>query len=368
MNIFSSKSMGVRKWFFIATTGIAIVSAGISLYFWLQAARLSKIQMNGYVVTSIPRIDTSPALKPLSDTKQQDSKLGIFILSSYSYGSKEVVGAMPRVIKVMDPHVSSSLAEAIMEYNAINPEGIVVVRISKRIEPFTLSDDPEESASLYMETVISPALSAMRVIHGEIDIIEAPNEVEQTPGWETLEEVTWNGMFWARLTELISKKGVRTCVGSFPVGNPGGTMEEITAKMKAFSPALEAALSTGSPLCYHGYSLQYTTDSGIENWFSLRHRILHASISEVHPKYATIPFLISEAGIDSTGDPSTSGWAARGSEEQYINWLSWYDTELQKDEYVLGATLFQIGDSYWSSFDNESIAWWLKRHLADTDR
>lgn len=346
-----------------------LLSLGISLYFVYKAQRMSVQTGQGRIVNTLPRLQRpATALKPLPSGTTQNHKLGVFLLSSYSFGAKEVISAYPRVIKVMDPHVSVSLSDAVKEYSSITPDGIVIVRISGKIDKFTVTDNPKSSAEQYMKEVVAPALSAMKPIHNDIDIIEAPNEVEQTPGWNTIEEVRWNGQFWARLTELIHAEGFRTCVGSFPVGNPGGTTEEITAKMQAFSPALEAALKTESVICYHGYSIQYTTDPGIEHWYALRHRVLHEAMVVVKPEYADIPFVISEAGIDSAGDPATSGWKARGTEEQYIEWLEWYDKELQYDSYVLGATLFQIGDSYWSSFSHEDIAWWLKRYLGDTDR
>ena len=77
----------------------------------------------------------------------------------------------------------------------------------------------------------------------------------------------------------------------------------------------------------------------------------------------TLPFILSEAGVDQNGDPKTSGWAARGSEGDYKNWLSWFNGQINQDSYVLGATLYQIGDNHWSSFNIESIADWISKSL-----
>jgi len=75
---------------------------------------------------------------------------------------------------------------------------------------------------------------------------------------------------------------------------------------------------------------------------------------------------LTEGGIDRAGNPNQDGWRARGSAAKFQRWLLWYDTELQKDPYVLGVTLFQIGDpTGWWSFDIEPIAQWLADVIAN---
>src|SRR5947209_19685293 len=77
-----------------------------------------------------------------------------------------------------------------------------------------------------------------------------------------------------------------------------------------------------------------------------------------------MPLVLSEGGVDATGDPTTSGWQARGSPANYQRWLNWFDQQLQQDTYVLGCTLFENGDpGGWSSFDLEPIAGWMKNYL-----
>src|SRR5947209_17515100 len=78
-----------------------------------------------------------------------------------------------------------------------------------------------------------------------------------------------------------------------------------------------------------------------------------------------MPLVLSEGGVDATGDPTTSGWQARGSPANYQRWLNWFDQQLQQDTYVLGCTLFENGDpGGWSSFDLEPIAGWMRTYLA----
>ncbi len=300
--------------------------------------------------------EVSPSPDPVSSGKKQPSKLGIFILTSYSQGAKKIVAAGPKVIKVMDPHSSPDMNNAVKDYKQSRPDGIVVVRVYGREPAFTLKQDPIQSAEEYFETRLMQPLNILKNAKSLYDYIEAPNEVENTPGWETVEEVTWLGKFWARLTELNAGAGFKTCIGSIPVGNPGGDAAQMKAKLQAFAPALDAALKSGGTICYHGYSVEYSTDVAIENWFSLRHRILQQAMREINPEYTRIPFIISEGGIDKTGNPETDGWKARGTEQQFVDWLQWYDEELQKDPQVIGVTLFQVGDTHWSSFDVEAVA------------
>ena len=77
----------------------------------------------------------------------------------------------------------------------------------------------------------------------------------------------------------------------------------------------------------------------------------------------SVPVILTEAGVDRAGNPAMDGWQARGTAGQYQDWLRWFDAEITHDASVLGACLFQIGDSLWSSFDIEPIAPWLAAQL-----
>ena len=77
-----------------------------------------------------------------------------------------------------------------------------------------------------------------------------------------------------------------------------------------------------------------------------------------------MPLILTEGGVDFSGDPNTSGWQARGTPSDYKRWLNWFDQQMAQDSYLLGCTLFQNGDpAGWSSFDLEPIAGWMKNYL-----
>jgi len=331
-------------------------------FFSLSNIDLSKIDPNPVFVTLVP---TPPivALPPLSPGLL-NGKIGIYILSDYSPGAKQIVFSKPRILKVMDPQSNNTL-QAIKDYKGINPQGITVLRayIGTSGTKFNLENDPEIAAASFFQAVAQPALSALGENIKLFDFIETPNELDNTPGWESVENTTWLNRFWIKLAELYATNGLRTCVASIPVGNPPGDYAQMKAELAPFLPALLKVKELGGAFCYHAYTLNYSTDAAQELYTSLRYRQIHQAISELDNSLSSLPFILSEAGVDKNGDPKTSGWKARGNESDYTNWLSWFNGQINQDSYVLGATLYQIGDNHWSSFNIESIASWISKSL-----
>lgn len=301
-------------------------------------------------------------LEPLSE-----SKLGIHLIGRYTDGARRIVAAGPRLIKVLDPQASGEMVEAMRDYKRRYPNGVVIVRIWERTTQvrYGLSDDPIKSADDFWRKVLEPAINALspsdRML---IDFLEGPNEGENTPTWESVEAARWFGHFWERLAMLIAKAGFRPCVGSIAVGNPPGSIEEIQAKLDAFAIGLRAAARYGGAWSYHAYSIEYTTDLKIERWYSLRYRIFYEILRQYHPEISDLPLILTEGGIDRSGNAKTDGWRARGDAEKFQEWLKWFDLELRKDKEVIGVTLFQIGDQAgWWSFDLEPVSNWLANYL-----
>lgn len=289
------------------------------------------------------------------------SKLSLHLLGSYTDGAARIIRMRPRVLKVLD--TSPEMLRALREYKEARPDGLTVLRVYT--PPFPLDDDPENAARLFMDRVLAPALDRLSADDRRlIDFLEGPNECEHFAAWETVESAAWYGHFWAALARLIADAGLRPCVGSIPVGNPPGSPEEVAAKFAAFVPALQAAKEANGAWSYHSYSLAYTTDLAEEKWTSLRYRMLHAVLEERFPDLADLPLILTEAGIDQGGNPEKDGWQARGDASRFKAWLEWYDGELAKDPYVLGATLFQSGDPRgWPSFEVEPVVGWLGYHM-----
>ncbi len=313
----------------------------------------------------IPTLTPAPQpTTPLPPPGLLKGKIGVYILSQYSAGAQKIVSAKPRIIKVMDPHINPTL-QAALDFRRLNPTGISVLRIYLGTSGFrfTLIQDPVLSANVFYLTIVQPALTMLGQNIELFNYIETPNELDNTPGWESTVNTAWLNSFWKELISLYRSRGLKTCIGSIPVGNPPGGYAEIKNNLAPFLPALQELNRNQGTFCYHAYTLNYTTDLGQEIQTSLRYRQIHQAISELDGSLASLPFILSEAGVDRNGDPKTSGWNVRGSLSDYANWLSWFNSQINQDPYVLGATLYQIGDSHWSSFNLEPIADWISQSL-----
>jgi len=72
-----------------------------------------------------------------------------------------------------------------------------------------------------------------------------------------------------------------------------------------------------------------------------------------------LPLVLTEGGIDGAGP-----WSTRGDTNRFQNWLAWFDSEIRKDAYCLGVTLFQIGNTTdWNGFNVEPVAPWIANYL-----
>lgn len=309
--------------------------------------------------------NVKPTITPTS-TNLSLKKTGIYLMSDYSSGAKLIVNAKPQVIKVMDPQYNG-LINAVKDYKKIFPKGIVVLRfyeIARNIK-YSINEDPISSAQDFYQKVITPGLIALGDNKKLFDYIETPNELDSTPGWESSESIIWLTQFWEELIALNNNSGIKTCIASIPVGNPPGNNYEIKEKLRLFLPALIKAQQSGSAVCYHAYTLKYTQDLNEEIYTSLRYRLLHQFMTELDSSLSSLRFILSEAGVDQNGNPQESGWQARGGAQQYMNWIEWFDREISQDSYVIGATLYQIGDNYWSSFNLEPITGWLAGKISN---
>ncbi|HEV3203127.1 MAG TPA: hypothetical protein VGY77_02030 [Gemmataceae bacterium] len=283
------------------------------------------------------------------------SKLSVHLDFHYSAGARQIVAAGPQVLKILD--LGGEMLAAVRDYKAAYPDGLTVLRIYTRVS-YRLQDDPEASAQDFWNRVLWPPLAHLSDDDRQlIDYLEGPNEGDSTPTWGSVESALWFGRFWAVLAPLMQDNGFRPCVGSIPVGNPPGTVQEMEDQLEAFTPALYAALDGGGAWSYHAYSDEYTTDENTESWYSLRYRRFYDFLGRQHPELTSLPLILTEGGA------GRDGWRSGGA-ERFENWLTWFDGEISQDDYVLGVTLFEIGDPRgWPSFDLEPVADWLATYL-----
>lgn len=291
------------------------------------------------------------------------SKIGIHLLGRYTPGAKKVIESECPVIKILGTH--SAMMRALEDYKTRHPKGIVVLRIYTPIR-YSISQNPAVCARDFWDRVLEPEVSKLSEQQkGWIDYLEGPNECDTTPCWGNVGEANWYSAFSVALVELISEHGFKPCVGNIPVGNPPGSADDIEAKIRAYIPAVRAAKEAGGCWSYHAYTCLYTKDLGTESFYSLRYRRFYDIFKKHAPDLVDMPMVITEGGVDSDGRNHIAypGWK-RDSADRFMDWLSWFDSEIQKDSYIKGITLFQIGDpGGWDSFDLEPIAERLAEYL-----
>src|SRR5215831_4473222 len=298
------------------------------------------------------------------------SKLSAHLINSYTIGSSNIVLGRPRILKVLglDSGFPSGMVQAMRDYKTKVPTGKIVVRIYSP-KTYSLADDATASAGDFWTNILQQALNSIPPSdRALIDYLEGPNEGQTPtlgyPGSAPLQASQWFNQFWTNLTPQIVAAGYKPCIGSIAVGNPGGTTAQMQSYLAAFVPALRQANAAGGAWSYHAYTINYTTDVGTEIYYSLRYRQFYSYFASSFPDLNTMPLILTEGGVDFSGDPSTSGWQARGSANDYERWLNWFDQQLQQDSYVLGCTLFENGDSAgWPSFELEPIGAWFKNYL-----
>jgi hypothetical protein len=109
-------------------------------------------------------------------------------------------------------------------------------------------------------------------------------------------------------------------------------------------------------------------DQGDEGWTTLRYRKVYRQFL-IPRGLGSLPLVVTECGIDPMVNPKPQGapsaawkdlgkfWSQHDGETDkadfYFRQLRWYDEELQKDDYVAGATIFTYGSfgPPWSDVD-----------------
>jgi len=204
----------------------------------------------------------------------------------------------------------------------------------------------------------------------QIEYWEGHNE----PVWSDEEGMAWYAQFEVERMQLMADLGLKCVIGNFATGTPDLSL------WPAFLPALQAAREHRAILGLHEYScpwmwwmtgsyqLDPNVDEGDEGWTTLRYRKVYRQ-HLIPNDLGDVPLVITECGIDYGVNPKPPGvqggtWKELGSfwnqhdnepdkADYYFRQLVWYDEELQKDDYVVGATLYTWGSfpGIWARFD-----------------
>jgi hypothetical protein len=235
-------------------------------------------------------------------------------------------------------------------------------------------------AQLQKNSGKTPAEAVEQFIQDQLPTYRANSQIEyweghNEPVWSTEDEMNWYGQFEAERVRKMADLGLKCVIGNFASGSPNLDL------WPAFFPALEEAQEHQAILGLHEYScpwmwwmtnghqLNPDEDEGDTGWTTLRYRKVYRQ-HLIPNGFGSVPIVVTECGIDPLVNPKppaagTGGtwkqlagfWAAHDdepdAEDYYFRQLVWYDEELQKDDFVIGATVFTWGSfgPPWAAFD-----------------
>jgi len=220
-------------------------------------------------------------------------------------------------------------------------------------------------------------------LNPKIRIWEGPNE----PVWGNTDDMAWYAQFEIERMRLMDTLGLKAVIANFSTGNPGDL-----SWWSAFLPALAYARDHGHYFGLHEYGgvwmwwmtgpyqVNPNENEGIDGWTTLRYRKIYRQYL-IPADLGDVKLIITECGLDRVG-PSPAGFtsgnwrycagqwnnwdghndpidywrgAERDAEHYYAEQLLWYDRELKKDPYVVGATIFTVGNMGppWDQYDIE---------------
>ncbi len=276
---------------------------------------------------------------------ERPSKLGIAVqrFRDPQIMDRIIAGGHPRVVKIWGD------LGAAAEIKQLLPNTIVVGHINQQYDFQNAITSGATDMAEYAADFVARHLDQYRANTG-VDYWEGHNE----PVFKNEAKMALYGQFEAERVRQMAAHGFKCAVGNFSAGSP--PLEQ----WDDFFPALRAARQFGGVLALHEYAaptMQHAYDptSG-EGWLTLRYRKVyrHHVPPELH-----VPIIITEAGIDGLVGADRPGPLGAGWQDfipywnqisldpdafwAYLDQLQWYDEELQKDDLVIGATIFVAG-------------------------
>jgi hypothetical protein len=325
--------------------------------------------------TFVVALKTEPPAEPPTPrwpdglSSQTASKLGLHVVRNNDpYIMEYVRRVRPRVMKSVDDlGWMSAVKQA-------SPNTMTIGRLSGQNEAWPEQLDPEAAARLYIDTY----LHQYRLNPG----------VDYWEGWNEFVPVTqarwkWFAAFEAARACDMQTLGLHAAIGGFVGGAP--QYDEIAY----FIPAIDAAHRCGAILTMHeGVSPLpgcgvYHDKAGIipgapafpgitMGYLMLRYRFWYEGYLKPLG-WGDLPLVISELAVggivpgqDCNGPGGASWkdfqgfWVQHGvgpdGPQAWTNLLAWYDSEMRKDDYVVGTTIFTAGGNPgWSGNDMHDV-------------
>jgi hypothetical protein len=246
------------------------------------------------------------------------SKLGLHIIS-WNHSSEIldfIAMAQPRLIKML-------------EFNDTN------TNVARASSPSTLfvgrqyiDNQPLDNPALNARNFFSQLKPAIDKMGSRIDVWEGYGEIVLN----SPDDAARYNDFTVAWADIMHSQGLKCAAFSFSTANPD----------LSYWPMLADGARACDYLALHEYDYpRMDTRAGD---FCLRYRRSYAAL----PADARRPILITECGID---DGQNQGWMQYATADDYLAQLAWYDSELMKDDYVAGASIFTIDGKDWRYFD-----------------
>ncbi len=227
------------------------------------------------------------------------------------------------------------------EYDA---RTITVGRLHSHEYLIDLGKNPEANAEEFYQAVRSRWLAL-----SSIDYWEAQNEINSGYGWQK--------RFYLRLMELAEADGLKLALFAASTGTPPRPEDDGGVAYENIKDTCLRARPGGHILSLHEYGGVPTgsTLRGTEPYHALRYRTLYDYLRQFD---AVVPLVISECA-------QNAGYQYPGV-ETFMDDFRWYDGELTRDDYLLGATIFTLGN--WANANFQEALDALGDHIARTGR
>lgn len=237
--------------------------------------------------------------------------------------------------------LNPTVAKFVFNFDVAASAPPTVLCVGKPNEAFlvhhvVLSGDPVALAGQYANEVFAPLVKQ----YPRIDVWEGPNEIAFAPN--EVDRIKWYAAFLAEFARQMKLLGKRAAMGGWAVGNPE------FAVWQYWGPVLQACRDSNAILSRHSYG-------PLDQWYSFRHRNDEAVFKQLG--FSDTPVIISECGADKLGNfPGKwrDVWGAAHVSSYWNEYLLPFTQEIEKDPYVLGATLFTVGNGFsglWNVFD-----------------
>ncbi len=281
------------------------------------------------------------------DTPRGPSKLGIHAIvddgATDFVESVHAAGAHVAVVKGLSFGFLREIKEA-------SPETITIGRWQNaQWEGISTEGDPQAAAATYMQE----HMAYWKPHKAYVDYWEVLNE----PDPPTVAGHVWLAEFYREAMDIAERNGYRLALFSYSMGVP---------ELYEWQAIVETGVFVRAQQGEHILSLHEYANPMTERWgeampqypgqdpndpslpryadrgvLTGRYRHLYRDI--LIPRGEVIPLVITECNL-AIDDPVERG-------KIFVEQMSWYDDRLREDDYVLGMTIFTLGNSGWEHFN-----------------